>query len=34
MGRVEDVLGQGWENHPEGKKLKEIGDAFLKKLNT
>lgn len=34
MGRVEDVLGRGWEQHVEGRKLKEEGDAFLKKLNT
>lgn len=34
MKRVEDVLGQGWEVHADGKKLKEIGDAFAKKLNT
>jgi len=34
MKRVEDVLGAGWESHPEGKKLKEIGDAFGRKLNT
>lgn len=34
MRRVEDVLGKDWDMHPEGKKLKELGDAFAKKLNT
>ena len=26
--------GDGWEQHVEGKKLKEIGDAFVRKLDT
>ncbi|CEM16453.1 unnamed protein product [Vitrella brassicaformis CCMP3155] len=34
MRRVEDVLGKGWEQHIEGQKLKQDGDAFAKKLNT
>ncbi|CAJ1328908.1 unnamed protein product [Effrenium voratum] len=34
MGRVEDVLGKGWENHVEGKALKQEGDAFAKKMRT
>lgn len=34
LRRVEDVLGQGWETHMEGKKLKDIGDAFSRKLST
>uniref|UniRef100_A0A0G4FLJ2 Dynein heavy chain, cytoplasmic n=1 Tax=Chromera velia CCMP2878 TaxID=1169474 RepID=A0A0G4FLJ2_9ALVE len=34
MRRVEDVLGKGWEQHLEGAKLKQDGDAFAKKLNT
>ena len=33
MQRVEDVLGQGWENHPEGRTLKEDGDFFRSKLH-
>jgi len=32
--RVEAVLGPGWEQHVEGRKLKETGAAFKKKLNT
>ena len=28
---LEDVLGKGWENHVEGKALKQEGDAFAKK---
>eukprot|EP00919_Chromeraceae_sp_WS-2016_P001806 GHVR01004377.1.p1 GENE.GHVR01004377.1~~GHVR01004377.1.p1 ORF type:complete len:4168 (-),score=965.61 GHVR01004377.1:131-12634(-) len=34
MRRVEDVLGRGWEQHLEGQKLKQDGDAFVRKLNT
>jgi len=34
MGRVEDVLGRGWEQHVEGQKLKQEGDAFSKKMRT
>jgi len=34
MGRVEDVLGRGWEQHLEGRELKEKGEAFAKKINT
>jgi len=34
MGRVEDVLGRGWEQHVEGQKLKQEGDAFAKKMRT
>jgi dynein heavy chain 1 len=33
MERVENVLGPQWAEHPEGKKLKEIGDMFEKHLN-
>lgn len=32
--RVEDVLGKQWEMDIEGKKLKEDGDSFRRKLNT
>lgn len=32
--RVEDVLGRGWENHVEGRALKEDGDSFRHKLDT
>ncbi len=32
MGRVEAVLGKGWETH--GQKLKADGDSFRLKLNT
>jgi dynein heavy chain 1, cytosolic len=34
MERVEAVLGKDWKQHPEGKKLFEIGEAFAKKLDT
>ena len=34
MVRVEAVLGHGWEQHPEGRKLKEMGDRFMQKLDT
>lgn len=34
MRRVEDVLGRGWEQHVEGQKLKQEGEAFAKKLRT
>jgi dynein heavy chain 1 len=34
LGRVETVLGKGWEQHVEGKRLKEAGQAFMRKLNT
>lgn len=34
LQRVEAVLGKGWENHVEGQKLKQDGDAFRSKLNT
>jgi dynein heavy chain 1 len=34
MQRIEDVLGKGWQQHVEGRKLKEDGDAFLKKIDT
>jgi len=34
MGRVEAVLGKGWENHVDGQKLKADGDSFRLKLNT
>jgi len=34
MGRVEDVLGKGWETHVDGQKLKADGDSFRIKLNT
>jgi dynein heavy chain 1 len=33
MMRVEDVLGKGWENHLEGRALKETGDSFKQKLD-
>ena len=31
---MEAVLGKGWENHVEGQKLKQDGEAFRSKLNT
>ena len=34
MSRVEDVLGTGWEQHIEGKNLKQVADSFRLKLNT
>ncbi|KAK0424238.1 hypothetical protein QR680_008567 [Steinernema hermaphroditum] len=34
MKRVEAVLGRGWENHVEGRQLKQEGDNFRQKLNT
>ncbi|VDK17416.1 unnamed protein product [Anisakis simplex] len=34
MKRIEDVLGRGWENHVEGRRLKQEGDNFRQKLNT
>uniref|UniRef100_A0A915BJF8 Dynein heavy chain, cytoplasmic n=6 Tax=Parascaris univalens TaxID=6257 RepID=A0A915BJF8_PARUN len=34
MKRIEDVLGRGWENHVEGRQLKQEGDNFRHKLNT
>ncbi|CAE7031283.1 Dync1h1 [Symbiodinium sp. CCMP2456] len=34
MSRVEDVLGKGWENHVDGKNLKQEGDAFARKMKT
>jgi dynein heavy chain 1 len=34
MGRVEAVLGKGWETHVDGQKLKADGDSFRVKLNT
>ena len=34
MERVEAVLGKDWKQHPDGKKLNEIGEAFAKKLDT
>lgn len=34
MGRMEDVLGRGWEQHVDGQKLKADGDALAKKMNS
>lgn len=34
LQRTEIILGKDWESHVEGKKLKSLGDAFLKKLDT
>ncbi|XP_066586421.1 dynein heavy chain, cytoplasmic-like isoform X2 [Prorops nasuta] len=34
LKRVEDVLGKGWENLIEGRKLKAEGDSFRMKLST
>ncbi|EGG11538.1 uncharacterized protein MELLADRAFT_46877 [Melampsora larici-populina 98AG31] len=34
MGRVEDVLGVGWENYAEGSRLANDSSNFLKKLDT
>jgi dynein heavy chain 1 len=33
LERVENVLGERWTDHVEGKKCKEIGDNFKKALN-
>ncbi|KDO30766.1 hypothetical protein SPRG_04667 [Saprolegnia parasitica CBS 223.65] len=33
LSRVESVLGKGWEQHVEGKALKQVADAFLSKLD-
>ncbi|OQR92538.1 dynein heavy chain [Achlya hypogyna] len=33
LNRVESVLGKGWEQHVEGKALKQVADAFLSKLD-
>ncbi|RHY29832.1 hypothetical protein DYB32_004823 [Aphanomyces invadans] len=33
LSRVESVLGKGWEQHVEGKALKQVSDAFLSKLD-
>ncbi|XP_066588007.1 dynein heavy chain, cytoplasmic-like isoform X2 [Prorops nasuta] len=34
LKRVEDVLGKGWEDHIEGRKVKADGDSFRMKLST
>ncbi|KAJ1517337.1 hypothetical protein HMI55_000021, partial [Coelomomyces lativittatus] len=34
MQHVGDVLGQGWESHPEGSKLSQDFSSFKKKLDT
>ena len=34
MQRIEAVLGRDWQQHVEGKQLKQEGDAFLRKLDT
>ncbi|XP_063902548.1 cytoplasmic dynein 1 heavy chain 1-like [Zophobas morio] len=34
MQRVSNVLGEGWEDHPDGKKLKEESDNFRAVINT
>ena len=34
MKRIETVLGKGWEQHVDGRRLKETGTSFLKKLDT
>ncbi|EGF98536.1 uncharacterized protein MELLADRAFT_113473 [Melampsora larici-populina 98AG31] len=34
MGRVEDVLGVGWENYAKGSRLANDSSNFLKKLDT
>lgn len=33
LRRVEDVLGKGWQDHAEGQKLKDDGDAFRGQLD-
>lgn len=33
LGRIEDVLGRGWEQHVEGQKLRQDIDAFKSRLN-
>ena len=33
LADLQDVLGEGWEDHPEGQKLKYEGDAFRDKLD-
>jgi hypothetical protein len=32
MERVQKVLGDNWEQHLEGRELKELGNMFSKKL--
>jgi dynein heavy chain 1, cytosolic len=34
MQRMEDVLGQGWEKHVDGKQLKGVCDELLRNLDT
>ena len=34
MERVETVLGKGWEQHVDGRRLRDTGSAFLQKLST
>ena len=34
MKRIETVLGKGWEQHVDGRRLKETGAAFTRKLST
>ncbi len=34
LGRVESVLGRGWENHVEGRALKDDGESFRALLDT
>jgi len=33
LERVENVLGERWTDHVEGKKCKEVGENFKKALN-
>ncbi len=34
LKRLESVLGKGWENHVQGRELKNDGDAFSAMLET
>ena len=34
LDRVGAVLGKGWEQHVDGQRLQQLGNAFLSKLNT
>lgn len=33
MARLEEVLGEGWEKHVDGKQLKEVCEELIRKLN-
>ena len=33
LKRVQDVLGKGWDQHVDGRRLNQLGKSFLKKLD-